>query len=629
MSSETIWVIVGFCGQGLFSLRFLIQWWRSEQQQRSVIPIEFWYFSLAGGITLLSYAIHRADPVFIVGQVTGLFIYLRNLYLIYQSEPPSQSFEMGKKVWRILKEKLFSLWSLWVGLWLALVLLPLFYRHVLPIDETRYLSVAWEMWERKDWLVPYLNGAPYPHKPPLLFWLIHLGWSVTGVNEWWPRLVPGLFSLANLGLTIYLARQIWPQRSSIAQWVPFILLTCFWWSVFTSAVMFDILLTFFVLSGMIGLVWSSQNRSVQGWGLFSIAIGGGILMKGPVILLHLLPVALLAPWWQRVNISPKWFLKILISVLAGGGLALMWAIPAGLAGGETYYRAIFWGQTADRLVDSFAHEHPIWWYIPLLPLGLFPWLLWPRVWQIKNLSIFSDQGVRFCASWIGPTFIGFSLISGKQLHYLLPLFPAFALFVADQLTREPHVHRPHDLLLPSIVIILLGFLLLGLPYLSSQWDFTATQGWLGGGGIGLLFIGGSLYFLRTLPTKLISLGCTSVGLSLFLPLVFLKATDQAYHLERISRLLHTLQTQGQMVAHLGQYHGQYQFLGRLRPLPVVDEYHLCSWATQHPEAQLITYLDQEHQGLRENAYSLYPYRSREVALISAQLMKNGCVRIFP
>ena len=86
MTNENLWLIIGFSGQILFSLRFLVQWWQSERQQRSVIPIEFWYFSIAGSLTLLTYAIHRTDPVFIVGQLTGLFIYLRNLHLIKKVE---------------------------------------------------------------------------------------------------------------------------------------------------------------------------------------------------------------------------------------------------------------------------------------------------------------------------------------------------------------------------------------------------------------------------------------------------------------------------------------------------------------------------------------------------------------
>jgi len=77
-----VWVAVGFFGQAMFSMRFLIQWITSEKRRESVIPVAFWYFSLAGGATLLAYAIHRLDPVFIVGQAAGLLVYARNLYFI-------------------------------------------------------------------------------------------------------------------------------------------------------------------------------------------------------------------------------------------------------------------------------------------------------------------------------------------------------------------------------------------------------------------------------------------------------------------------------------------------------------------------------------------------------------------
>jgi len=78
----TSWLILGFLGQALFSMRFLIQWIYSEKHKKSLIPRAFWYFSLAGGITLFSYALLRQDPVFIAGQGLGLFVYIRNLMLI-------------------------------------------------------------------------------------------------------------------------------------------------------------------------------------------------------------------------------------------------------------------------------------------------------------------------------------------------------------------------------------------------------------------------------------------------------------------------------------------------------------------------------------------------------------------
>ena len=83
ISAEYIWFGVGLLGQGLFFLRSFFQWLASERQKACVVPVIFWYFSLAGGVILLVYAIYRKDPVFILGQGMGILVYLRNLYLIH------------------------------------------------------------------------------------------------------------------------------------------------------------------------------------------------------------------------------------------------------------------------------------------------------------------------------------------------------------------------------------------------------------------------------------------------------------------------------------------------------------------------------------------------------------------
>jgi lipid-A-disaccharide synthase-like uncharacterized protein len=84
MKPETFWLIIGFGGQALFSARFLIQWISSERAKKSVIPEAFWWCSIGGAMVLLSYAIYRRDPVFILGQSMGFFIYGRNLHLLYR-----------------------------------------------------------------------------------------------------------------------------------------------------------------------------------------------------------------------------------------------------------------------------------------------------------------------------------------------------------------------------------------------------------------------------------------------------------------------------------------------------------------------------------------------------------------
>ena len=81
---EKFWIILGFTAQGLFSARFIVQWIASERAGKSVVPLAFWFLSVAGGATLLAYAIYREDPVFILGQGAGLVVYGRNLFLIYR-----------------------------------------------------------------------------------------------------------------------------------------------------------------------------------------------------------------------------------------------------------------------------------------------------------------------------------------------------------------------------------------------------------------------------------------------------------------------------------------------------------------------------------------------------------------
>jgi len=91
MTEQMIWLVVGFGGQALFTARFFLQWIASERVKRSVIPQAFWYFSLGGSTVLLAYAIHKKDPVFIVGQAFGLFIYLRNIYFLRAHSPQHSS----------------------------------------------------------------------------------------------------------------------------------------------------------------------------------------------------------------------------------------------------------------------------------------------------------------------------------------------------------------------------------------------------------------------------------------------------------------------------------------------------------------------------------------------------------
>src|SRR3989442_15311131 len=88
MTTDQLWLGIGFLGQALFSARFFVQWIASERQRKSVVPRPFWYFSLGGGMTLLAYALHRRGPLFILGPGPRPFVYARHLFFIFRTPPP-------------------------------------------------------------------------------------------------------------------------------------------------------------------------------------------------------------------------------------------------------------------------------------------------------------------------------------------------------------------------------------------------------------------------------------------------------------------------------------------------------------------------------------------------------------
>ncbi|MCK6404766.1 MAG: glycosyltransferase family 39 protein [Rhodocyclaceae bacterium] len=489
-------------------------------------------------------------------------------------------------------------------------------RPMTPIDETRYISVAWEMWLRGDWLVPYKNGEPYSHKPPLMMWLFQLGWLVFGVSEWWARLVSPLFSAGGLLLTFALARRLWPQEAGLGARAVLVLASSLLWIFFSTAAMFDVMLAFFTLVGMHGIVRAAEGRHLSGFALLGLAIGLGVLAKGPVILLHTLPLAVLAPWWQPGLPWQRWFAGIVGAVLFGAAIALAWAIPAGIAGGDEYQRAIFWGQTANRMVQSFAHKRALWWYLPLLPVMFFPWLLIPGVWRgVRDLLCKGlDRGSRFCIAWLLPVVIAFSLISGKQMHYLIPVFPAFALLVARVLRADAR----GGVWLPAIISLALAAALAllalerlplarnPLPELPLLWPallllpLALILGWR----VRPTFAGAAL------------LGAATVAL---LQLSLLRSFHTDYDTKPLAEAIAAAQAEGRQVANDGFYHDQFHFAGRLRS-PLVafeDEGEMASWLERNPEARAVVYLKHERQLQGRKTIAVHGYLGGVAALLEA------------
>ncbi len=501
---------------------------------------------------------------------------------------------------------------------LLATLTALLSRPLTPVDETRYVGVAWEMWLRGDWLVPFKNGEPYSHKPPLLFWLYDLGWWLFGVNDWWPRLISPLFSLGSLWLTLSLAQRLWPQQEATQRNALWILSASLLWLAFSTAAMFDVVLSFFVLLGMRGLLIAADASPMRGFAWFAVAIGCGILVKGPVVLLHLLPAAALAPWWAAEHKLrwKRWYGAILLAFLGGAAIALLWAVPAGSHGGEEYRRAIFWGQTANRMVESFAHRRPFWWYLPWLPLILFPWLLWPTLWRSFKGMVRErlDFGQRFCLAWMLPVFVAFSLISGKQVHYLLPLFPSFALLAGHFTTKS----RTSGTWLPALVSLSVTGVMLYLAFAGLPRAFEASEPLPKWPGVVLLGWIALTYWLgRRDDGRVPALALQSAGLLVLLHCQLAPWLWQRYDARPIAAAIRSYQDKGFPVAHLGKYHDQFQFAGRLtQPLAELDGNGLKAWFSRHPQGMVVVYWD-PRQPLPFTPLFSQPYRGKIALLLDA------------
>ena len=96
-TTEMVWLTVGFAAQLMFSMRFIVQWIASERARQSIVPEVFWYFSFAGGAMLFAYAVYRVDPVFILGQGTGLLIYARNIHFIWRQKRTNAEEQRSQK----------------------------------------------------------------------------------------------------------------------------------------------------------------------------------------------------------------------------------------------------------------------------------------------------------------------------------------------------------------------------------------------------------------------------------------------------------------------------------------------------------------------------------------------------
>jgi 4-amino-4-deoxy-L-arabinose transferase-like glycosyltransferase len=512
----------------------------------------------------------------------------------------------------------------WLALWFVVALFAIFQHGPMPLYSTRTLAVAWEMWDQNQFLVPHINGHPYSHKVPLLFWLIHAGWAVTGVNDVWPRILQVLIGAGWMLAAVALARRVFALRPAVARLAPWFLIAFAYAFLFGLQIMYEVLLAATVALALYTL--SGKPR----WGWFALAVGAGLMTKGPVMLLHVAFPFLLGPWWSEHARTDRrgWYLQGALALAGGIAILLAWAIPAGFAGGQAYRNELFFMQTAGRVVDSFDHARPLLWYLPMLAVLLFPWIGWPRLWRaVVTFTRPLGDGERFLIAWLVPTFVVFCLVSGKQVYYLLPLLPGAAMALACALARQQARDQGHGRRWSAWPLALAVFafaaVLALLPvwlaagHLHSHWlhDAARLSPWF---AVGFVALG----LLLLLPGEGDGELQRIAGVSLFgvalAHALFAYALFHNFNLDPAAALLGRAEREQRPIANVGQYEGQFHYDARLRGS--IDEIHIgdvVEWARAHPRGLIVRYPARLDPRARRYALLIQPFRSRWLEIWAA------------
>ncbi len=465
-------------------------------------------------------------------------------------------------------------------------------------DELHYLSLAFEMHQQHYYLLPMTLGQPDIQKPPLLYWLINLGWSVFGMNTAWPLLLITLLNIGCLIATYCIAQQLFPEHPLTAQLAVIVLATGFFWFGFFNHIRFDGLLTLLTILYSYCAINIYRRRTWTWTLLAGLCLGLGFLAKGAAILVFALPFYLLLPCYETQHYAyHKWFTQFVLTCLIALCILLLWAIPLYHSLGQATLIDLFFTQQHSRLV---LNHH--WSELPNLLISFLPWAALPILWL--NLPCLITQKINrhvLLLTWsvLLPTlFFTFCVVMHAK-RYLLPLYPYCAILLAYTISLRINLKW---LIIQNRILITLaaisgtGLMLLGfipLPILSHVLPPSLSYSVWGG----LLNVTALVaYFFNRHPTiksafsVLIGLIVAGLLVSLVgIAGVFTRTNDRT-----IQAL--TLQVQANQAKHIPQANlisGGYQifaFKGRLpQPLPFFTneksvKFH--NWMAKNPDGIL-------------------------------------------
>lgn len=332
--------------------------------------------------------------------------------------------------------------NLWLLL-LAFVLIwfgNLDFRHLVKPDEGRYAEIAREMVATGDWITPRLNNIKYFEKPALQYWATATAYTLFGEHEWTARLWGGLTGFAGVLLAFFAGRRLFGMDAGLN--AALVLGSSFLYVGIGHMNTLDMGVTFFMSLGLFGFLLAQHSSATlkENWVWMHVtwaALACSVLSKGLIGMA--LPGAVLVLY---TLIQRDWGLWKRLHLLSGMGLFLLitapWFVAVSLANPE-FFHFFFIHEHFERfLTKAHGRYHPWHYFVPILLLGILPWLAWMfeslfKAWKTEGTHDFQPR--RFLLIWILFIFFFFSISSSKLPSYILPIFPALALLTGDLLVK--------------------------------------------------------------------------------------------------------------------------------------------------------------------------------------------------
>jgi 4-amino-4-deoxy-L-arabinose transferase-like glycosyltransferase len=293
-------------------------------------------------------------------------------------------------------------------------------------DEARYAEIAREMVALGDYILPHLNYVAYIEKPPLLYWLTAISFHLFGVTQFAARLTVAASALVGLAATCFFAHRSFGRSHALLAGA--VLTTTVLYAAMAQVLTTDMLLTALMTVAFFAffLHWSEGGRWC--W-LFYFAMALAVLTKGPIGAALPIAVAILFLWGQGELTGAVGRFKVVSGILVMVAISAPWFIVMTIRE-PGYFSFYFVGEYLRRFFQSgYSHAEPIYFYVPVLAVGMLPWSLMVPFLSWRNAA--ANPARRFCAIVAAAVFVLFSLASAKLIPYILPAIPALAVLIAD------------------------------------------------------------------------------------------------------------------------------------------------------------------------------------------------------